>query len=79
MVTVPLAVGVAPKAEVEVTAGAGLAKVASPLKNVVVLFGGVGIAPEAVAVPTGKPVFTAALIALPLPFNTPVIAVLSLV
>ncbi len=52
----------------------GAAHVMSPLKNVVVLFGGVGTAPPCVASPAGKSVFTAierAPVAVVL-FNTPV-------
>ena len=61
--------------DVTVPAPAGSAKVPSPRKKSVVLFGGVGTAPPTVAVITGKSEFTAALIAVPFPSNTPVIDV----
>ena len=45
--------------EVTVPVNGGTTQVASPLKYLVVSFGGVGIAPECVASPTGKSVLAA--------------------
>ena len=54
---------------------AGVANVPSPRRKVVVLFGGVGTAPPTVEVIVGKSAPVAALIAVPLPFNSPFIEV----